>query len=189
MMKNAADRGIHKRLGQAFPTAMVAALATAGLAGPATAQTVSSGDSPLDLTISGQVNSAFLYADDGNETDLFFVDNADNMSTRLRVEGTGRFDSEIFAGAVFEGQIATNPTTEITMGQTSSAGNGAFFARALEVYVDHSSYGRFSLGRGETASNGTSEVDLSGTEVVGNSQVADFAGGLDFFGPGGQDHR
>lgn len=36
------------------------------------------------------------------------------------------------------------------------------------------------LGQGETASDGTSEMDLSGTTVIGYSSVADLAGGIQF---------
>lgn len=189
MIENPSKFRLHECLGRVSVVAVVATLTAAGPAAPAAGQTVSSGDSRLSLTISGQVNRAILYADDGGAdgTDLFFVDNADNLSSRLRAEGTGRFDPEIFAGAVFEGQFATNPTTEISIGQSSSAGSGAFTARVVEIYIDHAGIGRFTIGRGETASNGTSEVDLSGTELAGYSLVSDFAGGIAFTGgPGGQ---
>jgi hypothetical protein len=42
-------------------------------------------------------------------------------------------------------------------------------------------YGKLSLGHGDTASNNTAEVDLSGTDVVGYSSIADMAGGQFFF--------
>jgi hypothetical protein len=40
--------------------------------------------------------------------------------------------------------------------------------------------GRLWLGQGDTASNGTSELDLSGTSVVAYSGIADLAGGISF---------
>ena len=42
-------------------------------------------------------------------------------------------------------------------------------------------FGKFSLGWGSSASDGTSEVDLSGTTVIGYSSITDMAGGQLFF--------
>jgi hypothetical protein len=50
----------------------------------------------------------------------------------------------------------------------------------MEFYVDHKKFGKLTLGQGDTASNGTAEVDLSGTDVVNYSAVTDMAGGFNF---------
>ena len=47
--------------------------------------------------------------------------------------------------------------------------------------VDAKAFGKFSLGWGSTASDGTSQMDLSGTSVVGYSSIGDMAGGQLFF--------
>jgi len=44
----------------------------------------------------------------------------------------------------------------------SEAGPNNFTERKLEIYFDSKRLGRLWLGQGDTASNGTSEVDLSG---------------------------
>jgi hypothetical protein len=41
--------------------------------------------------------------------------------------------------------------------------------------------GKLSIGQGDTASNGTAEVDLSGTDLIGYSSVSDMAGGILFY--------
>jgi hypothetical protein len=51
----------------------------------------------------------------------------------------------------------------------------------LDLWVDAKAFGKFSLGYGSTASDGTSEMDLSGTGVIGYSSIADMAGGQLFF--------
>ena len=43
-----------------------------------------------------------------------------------------------------------------------------------------SAFGTLRLGQGDTASNGTSEVDLSGTDVAAYSSVADVGGSFEF---------
>jgi predicted porin len=50
----------------------------------------------------------------------------------------------------------------------------------MEFYVEHAKLGKISLGQGDTASNSTAEVDLSGTDVVAYSSLADMAGGFTF---------
>ena len=45
----------------------------------------------VDFKISGQINRAVLWGDNGNDDDLKFVDN-DNSSTRFRFTGENDFD-------------------------------------------------------------------------------------------------
>ena len=143
-------------------------------------------DEPLDecrrdisVTFGGQVNRAFLYGDNGVEDDTFFVDN-DNSSTRLRARATGAINCDITVGAQIEVQFESNSTAAIRFDQDGSAGPNNFTERKLEVWFDSETWGRIWLGQGDTASNGTSEVDLSGTAVVAYSGIADMAGGLEF---------
>jgi hypothetical protein len=49
--------------------------------------------------------------------------------------------------------------------------------RKAEIYFDSKAYGKVWLGQGSMASESTAEADLSGTSVVGYSQVSDMAGG------------
>ncbi len=46
----------------------------------------------IDFYISGQLNRAVLYADDGESAKWFFVDN-DNSSTRFRFRGSNDFEN------------------------------------------------------------------------------------------------
>jgi len=49
--------------------------------------------------------------------------------------------------------------------------------RKAEAYFDTSAHGKFWFGQGSMASDGTTEVDLSGTAVIGYASVADSAAG------------
>jgi len=138
-----------------------------------------SGKDEVRLTISGQVNRGVLVADDGDDTDVFFVDN-DNSSTRIRLLGDAKFNDDISVGSVIEVQFESNSTAEVSQDNQRNVGANSFTERKLEVFVNSETYGRLWLGQGDTASNGTSEVDLSGTAVIGYSGIADFAGGLQF---------
>ena len=135
----------------------------------------------VDFKISGQVNRAILYGDNGNNDDLKFVDN-DNSSTRIRFVGNNDFEGGWNVGLNIEVQMESNSTsdTQIDIGQNNDFGGTSFTERKLEFIVGHEKFGKVYMGQGDTASNSTSEVDLSGTDVVNYSSIADMTGGLNF---------
>lgn len=142
---------------------------------------VASGNPNVTLQLSGQVNRGVLYVDDGNESEFLHVDN-DNSSTRIRFVGVGRYNESISAGTVIEVQHESNSTANILIDGSSPGSSDSFTERKLELYFDHAQFGRIWLGQGDTASNGTSEVDLSKTGVIAYSGIADLAGGIQFGG-------
>lgn len=139
----------------------------------------SSGTDDVSLTISGHVNRGLLLTDDGDETDVFFVDN-DNSSTRIRLLGDARFNEDITVGSAIEVQFESNSTADVSQDNERGAGANNFTERKLEVFADSETYGRLWLGQGDTASNGTAEVDLSGIDLISYSAIQDFAGGIQF---------
>jgi hypothetical protein len=140
---------------------------------------IESGSDKVKLSISGQVNRGVLFADNGDDSEFFHVDN-DNSSTRLRFVGEGALNPDITVGTQIEVQFESNSTAAISFDQDSPAGPNNFTERKLELFVDSKQLGRLWIGQGDAASNGTSEVDLSGTSVIGYSGVGDLAGGLEF---------
>ena len=142
---------------------------------------VTSGKQGVRLAISGQVNRAVLYADNGDDGEFFHVDN-DNSSTRVRFIGTGRFNEDFSVGSVIEVQFESNSTAALRVNQDGPAGPNNFTERKLEVYGDSRRFGRLWVGQGDTASNGTSEQDLSGTGVIAYAGIPDMAGGIAFNG-------
>ncbi len=142
-------------------------------------RTVISGRKGVKLTVSGQVNRGVLYVNNGDKDEFFHVDN-DNSSTRIRFVGSGELTDDITVGSQVEVQFESNSTAAIRIDQDGSAGPNNFTERKLELFVDSKNLGRLWLGQGDTASNGTSEVDLSGTGVVAYSGIGDMAGGIAF---------
>lgn len=138
---------------------------------------VSGGKTGVRVSLSGQVNRGVLFTDDGDRTDAFFVDN-DNSSTRIRILGEADYDEMTRIGTNIEVQFESNSTADVSQRNKRNVGNDNFTQRKLELYVDNKQFGRITLGQGDTASNTTSEQDLSGTTVIGYSGVTDFAGGL-----------
>jgi predicted porin len=131
----------------------------------------------VDFTISGQVNRAALYADDGTSAKWFFVDN-DNSSTRFRFRGSNDFENDWKVGFLWEVEMQSNASNKVAMTDDSDLGDVTFNERHMEVWIEK--WGRLRLGQGDTASNGTSEVDLSGTAVAAYSSVGDVGGNFEF---------
>ena len=124
---------------------------------------VMSGSEFLKLSISGQINRMMLYADDGNQARWFQADN-DQSSTHLAFNAEAKIDDQLSFGTVFEVKIKSNSTADVTIDQeTAVLANQGFTRRKMEIFLAHEALGTLSLGQGSSASNGTAEVDLSGT--------------------------
>jgi len=132
----------------------------------------------VDFAISGQINRAALYADDGKTAKWFFVDN-DNSSTRFRFTGSNDFTHDFSAGILWEVEMQSNPSNKMNMNQVGDTADVHFDERKIEFWVG-SPWGRVWMGQGDMAANSTSEVDLSGTDVAAYSSVGDVGGGFVF---------
>jgi len=138
---------------------------------------VSSGNDKIRVSVSGHINRALMVADDGQESDFYHVDN-DASSTRIRFLGEGDVTPHFTVGTAFEAEFESNSTAAVNQNTKSTAAD--FKDRRLEFYFDHTGWGRIWVGQGWTASEDTSEYDLSGTALAGYSSTADIAGGILF---------
>jgi hypothetical protein len=154
--------------------------ATSGEQGPV----VSSGQERVKLAISGQINRAVNVVYDGNSTKAYFVDN-NASNSRIRFVGTGAVDSDLTIGTQIE--LGINPNSSGKVSQDNEDAGDNFDERKVEAFFDSKSYGRVTLGKGSTASDGTAEADLSGLSVIMYSSVADIAGGMKFREKEGED--
>lgn len=159
------------------------------------ATTARKGNRKVSLTVSGQVNTALLIWDDGEETDVFIVDN-ENSNTRFRFKGDAKVKPGWTAGFLIELDIDGHAnSSSVSNAKFVEKGADSFFVedddgasgvqgdilelRHADLFVK-SPYGKVSLGQGNTASNGTSEVDLSGTSVAGYSGTSDIGANFAF---------
>ena len=140
---------------------------------------VKAGNPKGRVKLYGQVNKAVLYSNDGENGDVYLVDN-DNSSTRVGLEGSIKPNDKYTIGTRIEVEYQTNPSNLVSQEDTRVDDIG-LEKRHLDLWVDANAFGKFSLGWGSTASDGTSEMDLSGTSIVGYSSVADMAGGQLFY--------
>ncbi len=127
----------------------------------------------------GQVNRAFLQADNGTFSESFHVDN-DSQPSRLGVSGEYQppeWPDWTVGGQIELGLKSDNSTEVVFNGPDPEF---EVDGRKVEAYARHPRAGSFSMGQGDMASNGTAEEDLSGTYVSSYSQVRFMAASLIF---------
>ena len=137
---------------------------TALLLLPAVAQAV-------EVTLSGQVNRLIMNIDNGVESGVVHADNTIS-GTRWRVDGVGEVGNDMTAGLIYESQMESNPSSEISVdsmdtdGLDGTVGFGDYFViRQANVWLK-GNFGKVTIGQGSGASDGTTELDLSGTNVI-----------------------
>ena len=137
---------------------------------------ITSGSDRIKLAISGQLNRAMNVVDDGDETDVFHVDN-DVSNSRLRFVGTADVTDETTLGTVVE--IAFSPNNSFDVSQDDQSTDDFIDVRKVEALARNDAYGQLLFGKGAAAADDTAEYDLS--LVAGPimySGVSDVVGGI-----------
>jgi hypothetical protein len=128
----------------------------------------------VDVSLYGQVNRAGLWADNGDSSKVYFVDNSFS-SSRMGIDAVAKATETLNVGGKFEYEIISNSSLEVN--QDAQDTSASLKIRHVDAFVESKALGKISLGQGSTATDGTAERDLSGTTVVAYSQVQDQAGG------------
>ena len=169
------------QLTAAVGAALLALAGTAQAQAPAPA----AAQQPLKVEVSGQVNKALMYADDGVQKKTFYVDN-DISGTRFRFVGSAGMTPSIKAGVRLEWDYQSNESNLVTLANpsappVSSATQSPTLAeRYAEAIFEHAQWGRLHIGQGDGAANDGTEVDLSGTGVITSVFVSELGGALNF---------
>jgi hypothetical protein len=140
--------------------------------------TISSGNDKIKLAISGQINRAINVANDGSSTQVYHVDNTASNS-RVRFVGSARVNDDFSVGTRIEVAVSPDRSSEVSQKQAYLA-DTYFDQRWVEISFASKTFGKLSIGKGDTASNTTAEKDLSKTDVVQYSSSADIGGGFLF---------
>ncbi len=135
---------------------------------------VTSKNPDVNVTLYGQVNRAGVWADNGDSSKFYFVDNS-NSSTRMGVDAVAKADEDHAVGSKIEFEVISNPSTGVNQLQETISPD--INVRHADLWFTGKQWGKLAIGRGSTASDGTAEVDLSGTSVVTYSDVEAMAGG------------
>lgn len=144
---------------------------------------VAPGNDRIKLTLSGQINRAINVVSDGSGTSVYHVDN--NVSnSRFRLTGAAELSNELTLGTRLEMAFTADESSKVS--QDNQAPGTYVNARWADISLASKHFGKLSLGKGYTASYFTAGSDLSKTDIVLYSSVADIAGGLKFRSKDGQ---
>jgi hypothetical protein len=143
----------------------------------ATEPVVSSSQPQVKVSLSGQVNRAINFANDGDSTKAYYVDN-DVSNSRFRVLGLANYSEDVRFGGLLE--VAFSPNNSSDVSQDNEDAGDLIDVRRAETGVDSRRLGRIWLGKGSAATDNVAEYDLSGLDVIMYAGVADIVGGLQF---------
>jgi hypothetical protein len=154
----------------------VLATAIAGALVPMASQAV-------DFKVSGHINRAIRFVDDGHGSEVQHIDNS-NSRSRVRFVGSEKFGS-MTAGVNLEIAFASNRSTGL--GTKSTLGNGADGSDSFDTGDDirHSalwfsgSWGKLTMGHTSEAYDGVQDTNLSGLGIV-NGTFPSYVSGVRF---------
>jgi hypothetical protein len=159
----------------------------APFAGPVSAagNTIVNGKSQVKVAITGQVSRVVAVVDDGNTTNIHHGSNQFS-GNRVRFIGTAKAWESLTIGTRIEFQFnnrTSNESGNYTMGSAKDedTGDDTGIDPRYQDITFAGKWGKVYVGKGDSASNGTSEVDLSGTILASNPSVADLGFGGSFF--------
>jgi predicted porin len=121
----------------------------------------------VEAKLSGQVNRAITFADNGVNSDALFVDN-NASGTRMRFTGNTEMGNGMKAGIHWESQYQDNSSSQIDINDGDNASQ--FISRFREVWFS-GGWGKLYLGQGNGAANGSLESDLSGLFIISNADT------------------
>jgi hypothetical protein len=147
----------------------------------ATEPVVSSSQPKIKVSLSGQVNRAINFANDGDSTKAYFVDN-DVSDSRFRVLGLANYNEDVRFGGPLE--VAFSPNNSSDVSQDNEDAGDLIDVRRTETGVDSKRWGCVWLGEGSAGTDNVAEYDLSGLDVIMYAGVADIVGGLQFTADG-----
>jgi len=134
----------------------IAAVSTLGFAAGAQA---------MSFKVSGHIDRALTYANNGENSAVGQVDN-NGSDSRFRFTGSQVMNNGMKVGFLYEMGIKKNSSSSWDIGSGTSNSNNAFNLRSAEAYLE-GNFGKVSFGRGNSAAAYTETIDLSGTSWLG----------------------
>jgi hypothetical protein len=140
------------------------------------ATTARKGNRKVSLEISGHINEAVMFWDDGAESNMYVVTN-DSGRSRVRFKGDAKINGDWKAGYYLEIGFR-NPRSD-RVNQNNDDPDPAIDVRQSNWYVKSKTYGEVRVGFGNGASESITEINLANTkDIAKNADVEDFAAGF-----------
>ncbi len=126
----------------------------------------------VDFKLSGQVSRMVVAPDDASGSEIQHQDIGWSGS-RFRFTGEQALDNGTSVGFRLEQQLQSNPSFASEGGGQDGGGNDDFIDNRYQDLYWQGKYGKVALGKGDGASNGATEADLSGTALSSSSNHQD----------------
>ena len=148
------------------------------------ATTARKGNRKVKLEVSGHVNEALLFWDDGTESNVGVYTN-DNARTRFRFKGEAKINDDWKAGYLLEIGVRSANSKRFTQNDDNGEGATQLDLRHSTWYLDSKKFGRVWVGLTGGASEGVTEINQAATKDIAKySDVEDSGLGL-FMNVGG----
>ena len=160
--------------------ALAVSLPSAGKADP---KMIGSGTDKTKLTISGHVNRGVMVVDDGDDTEVYYVD-VGTSESRMTLRGDGKISEDLSVKAVIELRFEENGSDLVS--QSTEDAPTAATDRGVGIrhsYLSFSSkkFGTLTTGQASDAGDNVMGADLSGTFLAGTySEFTDIGYGMAF---------
>ncbi len=142
------------------------------------ATTARKGNRKVKLEVSGHVNEAVLYWDDGVEDNVGVYTN-DASRTRFRFKGDAKIADDWKAGYLLEVGVRSNNSKRFDQDNPTPMEENGFDLRHSVWYIDSKKLGRVWVGLTGGAGESVTEINVAGTgDVAKYSDVEDMGGGL-----------
>ena len=154
------------------------------------ATTARKGNRKVKLEISGQVNEAVLFWDDGVESNVGVYTN-DAARTRFRFRGDAKINDEWKAGYLLEVGVRSANSKRFDQDNPSGIPSNGVLPNGFDLrhstwYIDSKRLGRVWVGLTGGAAEGITEINVAGTgDVAKFSDTEDMGGDLILLRPDG----
>ena len=150
------------------------------------ATTARKGNRKVSLTVSGHVNEAVLWFDDGFESNVYQVTN--NVSTsRFRFVGEAKISADWSAGYLLEVGVNGARSDAVDQLNDDGAGPNALSIRHSAWWLQSKQLGKLWVGQTSTATDGITEINLANVTHFATENAAGQAGAFSVRIPGSGD--
>ena len=140
------------------------------------ATTARKGNRRVSLTVSGHVNEAVMWFDDGHERNVYIGTNM-IAQTRFRFVGQAKITPDVKAGYLLE--IGTEaPSLSNNNANQDDFSGGVLSIRHSAWWLEHKDLGRVWVGQTSQATDGITEVDLSNRAHFASPNSGAYMGGF-----------
>ncbi len=151
------------------------------------ATTARKGNRKVSLEVSGHVNEAVMWWDDGVEQNVYVVGN-DSGRSRFRLKGKAKISSDLSAGFRLELGLRTARSDRVDQGGVSPIideddlvgyPDSQIDIRYSHWFIKSETYGQINVGWTESAAQSITEINLTQTkDIMKNADVEDWAAGF-----------